>query len=108
MTMYPRLHQGMQRSWQTIGFHTRGSGFIQSLSETENNILIPKYYDPEIQNELEGLRNTHDLVPIGEFVEQKVLNITTGVEVGRLSYGTGSIPFIRTSDMGELGTKDRS
>ena len=74
-------------------------GFIQSLSEIENNILIPKYYNPEIQNELEGLRNTHDLVPIGEFVEQKVLNVTTGVEVGRLSYGTGSIPFIRTSDM---------
>ena len=74
-------------------------GFIQNLSDTANNILIPKYYDPDILKELDNLRHTHELVTIGEFVEQKVLNITTGVEVGRLSYGTGPIPFIRTSDM---------
>ena len=74
-------------------------GFTQGLSETKNNILIPKYYDPEILKELDNLRATHDLVTIGELVERKVLNVTTGVEIGRLSYGTGPIPFIRTSDM---------
>ena len=74
-------------------------GFVQNLSETENNILIPKYYDPDILKELNNLRDTHHLVTIGDLVEQEVLNLTTGVEVGRLSYGTGSIPFIRTSDM---------
>lgn len=30
---------------------------------------------------------------------QGILSVKTGVEVGRLAYGTGSIPFIRTSDI---------
>ena len=74
-------------------------GFVQDLSKTKNNILIPKYYDPEILKTLDSLRATHELVTIGDLVEQEVLDVATGVEIGRLSYGTGSIPFIRTSDM---------
>ena len=32
-------------------------------------------------------------------VKQGVLTLATGDEIGKLSYGTGSIPFIRTSDI---------
>jgi type I restriction enzyme M protein len=36
---------------------------------------------------------------IGDLVRTGVLEITTGIEVGKMAYGTGPIPFIRTSDI---------
>ena len=74
-------------------------GFVERLSEVRSNIFLPKYYDPQIADELESLMKTHDLVSVGQLVKEKALDVSTGVEVGRLSYGTGSIPFIRTSDI---------
>jgi type I restriction enzyme M protein len=38
-------------------------------------------------------------VRIGDLVEQGTLSVDTGVEVGKMAYGTGKIPFIRTSDL---------
>jgi type I restriction enzyme M protein len=74
-------------------------GFRKRLSEVAGNVLIPKYYDPEITATLDALRATHDLPTLGSLVDQGVVAITTGDEVGKLSYGTGTIPFIRTSDL---------
>jgi len=74
-------------------------GFVKRLSEIRSNIFIPKYYDPEIISELEDLKATHDLISVEQLVKDKVLAISTGVEIGRLSYGTGIVPFVRTSDM---------
>jgi len=74
-------------------------GFVRRLLEIKSNIFIPKYYDPEIDADLEHLKATHDLVSIGQLVKDNVLTISTGVEIGRLSYGTGTIPFVRTSDI---------
>jgi type I restriction enzyme M protein len=36
---------------------------------------------------------------VGEFVRSGAVSIMTGVEVGKMAYGTGPIPFIRTSDL---------
>lgn len=74
-------------------------GFVRNLSEIKGNIFVPKYYDPKIDKELEQLKNTHDLLHIGQLVKEKVITISTGVEIGKLAYGTGTIPFIRTSDI---------
>jgi type I restriction enzyme M protein len=74
-------------------------GFLRYLSEIRANIFVPKYYDPEIELELKQLRSTQDLVSIGQLVKDQVLTVSTGVEIGRLSYGTGAIPFVRTSDI---------
>jgi type I restriction enzyme M protein len=38
-------------------------------------------------------------VTIRELVSAGLLEISTGDEVGKLAYGTGNIPFIRTSDL---------
>ena len=35
----------------------------------------------------------------GNLVQEGTLTLTTGDEVGKLAYGTGDIPFIRTSDI---------
>ena len=31
---------------------------------------------------------------IGELVKEGVLSVSTGVEVGKMTYGTGTIPFL--------------
>jgi type I restriction enzyme M protein len=74
-------------------------GFLLKTSQIKNRILVPKYYDPEITEHLRHLTATHKLVQMGDLVENGTVSITTGVEVGKMAYGTGPIPFIRTSDI---------
>ncbi len=73
-------------------------GFIVERSQISNSVLAPRAYVFDNQND-EGLEETHQLVTIGQLVDEKVLEVTTGNEVGKLAYGTGTIPFVRTSDI---------
>ncbi|MCL4355602.1 MAG: hypothetical protein M1311_03285 [Thaumarchaeota archaeon] len=78
---------------------TQKKGFLILNSKVKNQVLVPKYYDPEINAILKALSKTHDLPSIGELVEDGTLQVRQGKEIGKMEYGTGSIPFIRTSDM---------
>ena len=62
-------------------------------------ILVPKYYNPEIANTLSRLAVSHEIVTMGSLVENLIVSIGTGIEIGKMAYGTGTIPFIRTSDL---------
>jgi hypothetical protein len=64
----------------------------------ENEIYLPKYYDVSIDEELASLEDTCDLVLIGDLLASGALDIASGHEPGKATYGTGSIPFLRTSD----------
>jgi restriction endonuclease S subunit len=72
--------------------------FWKFSGKIRERIYLPKYYDPKITQELNILNKTCTCVSIGELVEQEVLQCTTGDEIGKMAYGTGTIPFIRTSD----------
>ena len=72
--------------------------FWQSSGKIQGKIYLPKYYDPEIIEELNSLNKTCNCISIGELIEQEVLQCSTGDEVGKMAYNTGTIPFIRTSD----------
>jgi type I restriction enzyme M protein len=48
---------------------------------------------------LAGLEKTHKLLKVQDLIAEGVLSLATGDEVGKLAYGTGAIPFIRTSDI---------
>lgn len=74
-------------------------GYQFKQSDIKDNILAPRYYNPEPGYALKSLKKTHDLICIGDLVKQGVIEIKTGDEVGKLAYGTGKIPFIRTSDI---------
>ncbi len=74
-------------------------GFLLPSSQIENRIFVPKYYDPEIEADLEVLKKTHTLMRIGDLQKNKSISVDTGVEIGKMAYGTGTIPFIRTSDL---------
>lgn len=72
--------------------------FWRSSEAIQGRIYLPKYYDPDIMDELDKLATTCDCLSIGELIGKKVLQASTGDEIGKMAYGTGSIPFIRTSD----------
>jgi type I restriction enzyme M protein len=74
-------------------------GFRLPTSRVRNRIFVPKYYDPRIEADLDGLKKTHELFRLGDLQKSRALAVETGVEIGKMAYGTGKIPFIRTSDL---------
>lgn len=74
-------------------------GYEIFASDIVDQNLSPRYYNPDITIALDEIQNSHDLIAFGKFVSDGVIEITTGDEVGKLSYGPGEIPFIRTSDI---------
>ena len=74
-------------------------GFLQTHARLRGSVLIPKYYNPEISDRLQKLKPTHDLVPLGDLLDREEITVSTGDEIGKMAYGTGSIPFVRTSDI---------
>jgi len=74
-------------------------GFKIASSSLTGNILIPKYYDPDVAEGVNALADTHDLISVQSLIENKMLAIVTGDEIGKMAYGTGTIPFVRTSDI---------
>jgi hypothetical protein len=74
-------------------------GFPIALSSIQSGIFLPKYYNPEIGARLEALQKTHDLILLDELISNKQIQVATGDEIGKMAYGTGTIPFVRTSDI---------
>lgn len=68
-------------------------------TDLERMSLAPRNYDPRVVIALAALRKTHSLVRFGDLVNSGLVQVRTGHEVGANAYGTGSIPFVRTSDI---------
>lgn len=96
-----------ERFRQAMKGHAKSDslGFYLPISKIRESILIPKYYDPEIERRLAELSKTYAMLTIGELEQKGVLKLSTGHEVGKMAYGTGDIPFIRTSDISNLELK---
>ena len=76
-------------------------GFTITYDDLNDHIFIPEYYNPEIKAELEVLESSgkYSLVSIGDLIDKSILQIKRGNEIGSQFYGTGDIPFVRTSDI---------
>ena len=72
--------------------------FKISSAEIKESVLLPKYYDPSIEEELKNLSENCDLYSLGKLKSEEHINYYTGDEIGKMAYGTGEIPFFRTSD----------
>jgi hypothetical protein len=70
-------------------------------ARTIQEIFIPKYYDPSVETELEALADGFDLQTIDDLETRELIEVTTGIEVGKLAYGQGDVPFVRTSDLAD-------
>jgi type I restriction enzyme M protein len=77
------------------------TNYWQSVELTEPYYLVPRYYDATPLHHLAQGANRFDseLITLGEMVKKGWLQIRKGHEVGAEAYGTGDIPFIRTSDI---------
>jgi hypothetical protein len=82
-------------------------GFSVPYAALTKRVLIPKYYDPTLRADLdaEEERLGARWLPLGELVGAGLLSAETGVEVGKMAYGTGTIGFLRTTDIAELEIK---
>ncbi|HLF12456.1 MAG TPA: N-6 DNA methylase [Gammaproteobacteria bacterium] len=70
----------------------------------ESNYLVPRYYvrnDSFAEAEEDIIRGAR-LATIGELIDDGVLTVRKGHEVGSHAYGSGDIPFVRTSDVNNL------
>ncbi len=74
-------------------------GFGIKSESLRKNILIPKYYDPELWGAVKRLEATHEILRLSHLVNIDAVSLSTGIEVGKMAYGTGPVPFIRTSDI---------
>lgn len=70
-----------------------------SSKDIKNNIFIPKYYDPDLHDEILALKFSHELYSLEELIDREIIMVQTGHEIGKMAYGTGNIPFVRTSDI---------
>lgn len=88
-----------------LGAREQFRAFAKSASHLRGDVLMPRYYDPETDELAPAYGELCRLVDVGSLVAEGVLALDTGDEVGKISYGTGSIPFIRTSDLGSYELK---
>jgi type I restriction enzyme M protein len=101
----PRIAENLKAYRRRKPLEYSTLGFLVQRDGVADNILCPRYYDPQLGAELDALRKTHSLLAFGELVRDGVLTVTTGDELGKLAYGTGDIPFIRTSDISNWEVK---
>lgn len=92
---------------QTVFLNYRSgfSAFSKLRSELRNDVLLPKYYDPHIIEVTSRFKGKCRPTTIGELVADGIVALKTGDEIGRISYGSGDIPFVRTSDFGSWELK---
>ena len=81
--------------------------FSVNRKQLIGRILIPKYYDPDLDQDLRQAEHTYGeaWVTLRDLVDGGNLLTATGQEVGKMAYGTGDIPFLRTSDLAEWEVK---
>ena len=87
-----------QREVDHLSYEVNRTGIV-------DGIYAPRYYNPDIAIELEQLSRTHELVAVQSLLDSGLLQIRTGDEVGKQAYGTGDIPFVRTSDISNWEVK---
>ena len=74
-------------------------GFSLAPADIRGGVFIPRYYNPDIAAEMRRLAPEFRFPTLGELAAEGTVSFATGVEVGKMAYGTGGIPFIRTSDI---------
>jgi type I restriction enzyme M protein len=76
-------------------------GFVIPTEDIFENIYIPESYKPEIKEKLNLIKKSkkYTITKFSELVENGTIQIKRGNEIGSQYYGSGKIPFIRTSDI---------
>ena len=93
---YKNFKKGIKLKYSTLGYVLR-------KKEIVDNILIPAYYNPVIKSHLKSFQDQgYILISIEDLISSNQILIHRGHEIGAKHYGTGEIPFVRTSDIVNL------
>lgn len=68
----------------------------------KKDYMVPRYYKNSCISRT--LKDIGEVITIDKLIKRGILKIRKGHEVGSSAYGTGEIPFIRTSDINNLET----
>lgn len=73
----------------------------RKVSLTRSDYLVPRYLANQWikTSDEEALTKGASVASLGELIARGVLTIRKGHEVGSEAYGTGEVPFVRTSDI---------
>lgn len=88
-----------------LGDREQFTAFCKPSGEMVGDILIPKYYNPKLRDRLTQFVTECELRTVDALIQDQTLSLDVGDEIGRLAYGTGTIPFMRTSDLGTFELK---
>ncbi len=88
-----------------LKYRSSFAAFLKSAKDLTENILVPRYYDPYVANVAPLYSQSCERITVGQLVQNGIISLTTGDEIGKLAYGTGDIPFVRTSDFGSWELK---
>lgn len=82
-------------------WHVENHKFCFESEISNPYYLVPRYYDRQTDFLLKEDASNLDakIVSFGEMIRKGWISIKKGHEVGSDAYGTGDIPFIRTSDI---------
>lgn len=100
-TQYEDDFQKLARAYNGNG---SSKGQWRKVQLSNASYLVPRYYvrDHEFTESEQELIKGATLATIGDLADQGVLTVRKGHEVGSHAYGTGDVPFIRTSDVNNL------
>ena len=74
-------------------------GCTADLTGFNGTILAPRSFTCTLGVSIEDKSDDYTFISMGELIDSGVIETATGDEVGKLEYGTGNVPFIRTSDV---------
>lgn len=95
----PRIHDNYaQYRTGTLSKETE-LGCVADLACYDGSILAPRSFTSTIGVSLEAKSAEYDFYELGQLIDNGIVQVSTGDEVGKLEYGTGNVPFIRTSDI---------
>lgn len=80
------------------------NGLWKKVALPDATYLVPRYYvrDHAFSDAEQEIIKGAELATIGELVDRGVLTVRKGNEVGSHAYGSGDIPFVRTSDVNNM------
>ena len=95
---FTRLENGEKIAYNSLGFKTKAKEIVFH-SDAPAPVYIPRYYDPEVLNRIEKMKENYIFYSIDKMIKNKWIMVSTGCEPGKMAYGTGDISFVRTSDI---------
>ena len=73
-------------------------GFVVNQGDIRENVYVPESYKPEIKEKIAKIKESKKYKLI-KLKDQGIVKIKRGNEIGSQYYGTGDIPFVRTTDI---------